>query len=211
MKAFVIILIAVILFGGLILLKIHLNGNAKKIGSPTKIANIESLENSIRTDSLYTIKDVLYRDSGILIALDNPGKSGAESYFDRKFKLNDYGNINMVYIFQYDSAKPLNKVSLDDAVMAKGKKMGRFQQLWSAKYIDTTDGSCKPLVKYLRSTMKGTGIIQNEETSYQPESINKMRVDCKYQVIDSLGRKTKADIMAIVDTSGIVTPVDKGD
>ncbi|HSZ86620.1 MAG TPA: oligogalacturonate-specific porin KdgM family protein, partial [Puia sp.] len=200
---------ALILFGGLIMLKLHLAADAKNKASTEKAADIPSLENRIKSDSLYIVKDILYKDSGILIALDNPGKSGAETYFDKKFKLNDYSNINMVYIYQYDTTKPLQQISLDDAIMAKGKKMARFQEIWVAKYIDTTDGSCKPLKKYLQSTIKNTDIFQTEETSYQPESIHKMRVECKYKITDSLGKKTDNDITASVDTAGLVTLVDK--
>ncbi len=208
MKAILIIIAALILFGGLILLKMHLAKDAGK--APTeKIADISSLENNIKTDSLYTVKDVAYRDSGILIALDSPGKSGAENYFDKKFKLNSYGNINMVYIYQYDSTKPLQHASLDDAIMAKGKKMARFEEIWVAKFIDTTDGSCKPLQKYLQSTMKNSESFKNEETNFQPESIYKMHVECKYKVTDSAGKKTLNDITASIDTAGSVMVIEK--
>jgi oligogalacturonate-specific porin protein KdgM len=208
-KALLIIIAALILFGGLIMLKMHLAADEKKNVETGKIADIPSLENRIKSDSLYIVKDILYKDSGILIALDNPGKSGAESYFDKKFKLNDYSNINMVYIYQYDTTKPLQQVSLDDAIMAKGKKMAGFQEIWVAKFIDTTDGSCKPLKKYLQSTTKNSDIFQIQETSYQPESIHKMRVECKFKITDSLGKKTDNDITASVDTAGLVTLVDK--
>jgi hypothetical protein len=208
-KALLIIIVALILFGGLIMLKFHLASDAEKKILTEKAADIPSLESRIKSDSLYIVKDILYKDSGILIALDNPGKSGAETYFDKKFKLNDYSNINMVYIYQYDTTKPLQQISLDDAIMAKGKKMARFQEIWVTKFIDTTDGSCKPLKKYLQSTIKNSDIFQTEETSYQPESIHKMRVECKFKVTDSLGKKTDNDITASVDTAGLVTLVDK--
>ena len=208
MKTLLIIIAALILFGGLVLLKMHLAKDAKK-SSTEKIADIPSLENNIKTDSLYTVKNVAYKDSGILIALDSPGKSGAENYFDKKFKLNSYGNINMVYIYQYDSTKPLQQASLDDAIMAKGKKMARFESEWIAKFIDTTDGSCKPLKKYLQSTMKNPASFKNEETNYQPASIYKMHVECKYRVADSLGNKMLNDITASIDTAGSVTVIDK--
>jgi hypothetical protein len=208
-KALLIIIAALILFGGLIMLKLHLAADAEKKVLIEKAADIPSLENRIKSDSLYTVKDILYKDSGMLIALDNPGKSGAETYFDKKFKLNDYSNINMVYIYQYDTTKLLQQVSLDDAIMAKGKKMARFQEIWVAKFIDTTDGSCKPLKKYLQSTIKNSDIFQTEETSYQPESIHKMRVECKFKVTDSLGKKSDNDITASVDTAGLVTLVEK--
>jgi hypothetical protein len=206
-KAFLIIVAALALFGGLVLLKMHLADAKKKPAG--KIADIQLLENNIKADSLYTVRDVLYKDSGILIALDNPGKSGAENYFDKKFKLNEYANITMVYIYQYDSSKPLQQASFDDAIMAKGKKMGRFQEMWVAKYIDTTDGSCKPLKKYLDSTMKVSESFKTEETNYQPESIHKMRVMSKYRVTDSAGKKTLYDISALVDTGGVVSSVEK--
>jgi hypothetical protein len=208
-KTILIIVAAIILFGGLILLKMHLAADAKNSGKSNKIADIPALENSIRADSLYTVKDVLYKDSGILIALDNPGKSGAETYFDKKYKLNDFGNINMVYIYPYDSAKPLQQVSFDDAVMAKGKKMGRFQEMWVAKFIDTTDNSCKPLKKYLQSALQNGVTMKTEETNYQPASIYKMSVETKYTSTDSSGKKTLTEVSALVDTGGNVTLVDK--
>jgi len=208
-KTVLIIIAALILFGGLIILKIHLNNDAQKRALTEKAADIPSIENRIKSDSLYIVKDILYKDSGILIALDNPGKSGAETYFDKKFKLNDYSNINMVYIYQYDTTKPLQQASLDDAIMAKGKRMARFQEIWVAKFIDTADGSCKPLKKYLQSTIKNSDIFQTEETSYQPESIHRMRVECKFKITDSLGKKTDNEMTASVDTAGTVTLVDK--
>jgi len=208
-KTFLIIIAAIIVFGGLILLKMHLSADANKKDLTAKAADIPSLENTIKADSLYTVKDVLYKDSGILIAVDNPGKSGTENYFDKKYKLNDYSNINMVYVYQYDSAKPLQQATFDDAIMAKGKKMGRFQEMWVTKFIDTTDGSCKPLKKYVQSSIKNPQSFKNEETNYQPESIYKMRVVCKYRFTDSAGTKILNDVTAIVDTAGNVTSVEK--
>jgi hypothetical protein len=208
-KALLIIIVAIMLFGGLILLKLHIAADLGNRKVAPKIGDISVLENKIKSDSLYTVRDVLYRDSGMLIALDNPGKSGAEFYFDKKYKLNDYGNINMVYIFQYDTSRPLQKASFDDALMAKGKKMARFQSAWTLKFIDTTDGSCKPLKKLLQQSMHIPASFQNEETSFQPASIYKMQVNCKYLSADSLGKKTLNEVTALVDTAGSITLVDK--
>jgi hypothetical protein len=208
-KSILIIIAALCVFGGLVLLKMHLAADANKKNVEARSADIPSLETSIKSDSLYMVKDVLYRDSGILIAVDNPGKSGTESYFDKKYKLNDYTNINMVYVYQYDSAKPLQKASFDDAIMAKGKKMGRFQEMWVTKFVDTADGSCKPLKKYLLAGLKVPATFKNEETNYQPESIYKMRVSCKYRLTDSADNKILNDVTALVDTAGNVTAVDK--
>ena len=152
---------------------------------------------------------MVYKDSAVLISVTNPDKSGTEAYFDKKYKLNVYDNINMVGIYQYDSAKPLQSASLEDAMMAKGKKLGRFQEEWSARFIDTTDGSCKPLKKYLQASLKNPASFKNEVTSYQPESIYKMRVVCKYRSIDSFGGKAINDITSVIDTSGHVISVEK--
>ncbi len=65
------------------------------------------------------MKEVVYKDSAVLISVTNPDKSGTEAYFDKKYKLNGYDNINMVGIYQYNSAKPLQSASLEDAIMAK--------------------------------------------------------------------------------------------
>ncbi len=173
------------------------------------IADTASLSAKLKSDSLYDVKEVLFKDSGVLIAVNNPDKSGTEAYFDKKYKLNGFANINMVYIFQYDPAKPLASASLEDAAMAKGKKMGRFQEEWVAKFIDTTDGSCTPLKKYLQSSIKSPDSYKNEMTTYQPESIYKMRVLCKYTFTDSIGAKVISSASALVDTSGKVVSVDK--
>ena len=167
------------------------------------------LSAKIKSDSLYEVKEVVFKDSGILISVNKPDKSGTEAYFDKKYKLNGYDNVNMVYVYQYDQAKPLQSASLEDAMMAKGKKMGRFQDEWTAKFIDTTDGSCKPLKKYLQSMMKRPESYKNELTNYQPESIYKMRVVCKYMLIDSLGAKAVNDITAVIDTAGNVISTEK--
>ena len=155
------------------------------------------------------MKQVLFKDSAVLIAVSNPDKSGTETYFDKKYKLNGFDNINMVYIFQYDSAKPLQSLSLEDAPMAKGKKMGRFEELWVAKFIDTTDNSCKPLKKYLQASIRNPESYKTEMTSYQPESISKMRVVSKYSLKDSVGTKTINSISAVIDSSGNVISVEK--
>jgi hypothetical protein len=203
--AILIVIITLAVFAGLIWAKM----NKDKKGKPSKIADINVLTLQIKGDSLYTVKDVLYRDSGILIAVTNPDKSGTEIHFDSKYKLNTFDNINMVYIYQYDSARQLEKISLDDALMAKGKKMGSFQQEWVAKFIDTLDGSCKPLKKYLTDSLKIKGSLNNEETQYQPESIHRMRVLWKYKIKDSAGAKPLAQITAVVDTAGKVLSTEK--
>ena len=147
-KIFLIIISALILFAALIELKIYVDKKSKESAlSELKIANIDSLQLKIKADSLYEVKAVFYKDSGILIAVSNPEKSGTDEYFNKKYDLNSYSNINMVYIFNYDSLKPIKNASLDDAIMATGKKLGRFQQEWTLKYIDTTDKSCRPLKK----------------------------------------------------------------
>ncbi|HLK29072.1 MAG TPA: hypothetical protein VKT28_10885 [Puia sp.] len=211
-KTFLIILAAVIVFGGLVLAKIYVDKNQKKqvvVVLSGQVADTSSLAAKIKSDSLYDVKEVLFKDSGVLISVSNPDKSGTEAYFDKKYKLNNFDNINMVYIFQYDASKPLQTLSFEDAAMAKGKRMGRFQEEWVARFIDTTDGSCKPLKQYVQSSIKNPGSYKNEMTSYQPENIYKMRVVCKYTFADSAGTKTINNISAIVDTAGKVVSVEK--
>lgn len=211
-KAFLIILAAVILFGGLILAKIYIDKNQKEKVVPAltgQVADTVTLTKNIKSDSLYEVKEVVYRDSAILISVANPDKSGTEAYFDKKYKLNAFDNINMVCIYKYDSAKPVQSLSLEDAIMAKGKKLGRFQEEWVAKFIDTADGSCKPLKKYLQSSLKNPDSFKSDETSYQPESIYKMRVMCKYRSTDSLGAKVISNITSVIDTSGKIISVEK--
>ncbi|HVM86790.1 MAG TPA: hypothetical protein VMT76_01290 [Puia sp.] len=174
-----------------------------------KNADTSLLLAKIKSDSLYQVEKVMFRDSAVLIAVNNPDKSGTEIYFDKKYKLNGYDNINMVYIFQYDSLKPLQSVSLEEAIMAKGKKMGRFQEQWENRFIDTTDGSCRPLKKFIQLSIKNPLSFKNELTTYQPESIYKMHVLCKYIYTDSSGAKIINNISALVDTSGNVSAVEK--
>jgi hypothetical protein len=208
LKAVLIVAAALAVFAILIFAKMYVVSESKK-NQPSKNADIDALKAAIKGDSLYVVKDVAYRDSGILIAVNNPDKSGTEIHFDSKYKLNSFDNINMVYIYQYDSLDPLSKVSLDDALMAKGKKMGKFQEEWVAKFIDTTDGSCKPLRAYLQDSMKIPGNVKNEETQYQPESIHHMRVVWKYKIKDSVGAKPIMQITAVVDTAGKIVSTEK--
>jgi hypothetical protein len=208
-KAILIILGAILLFAGLILVKWHLSSNAKEKSKGTHIADVLMLQNSIKGDSLYEVKEVTYRDSAILIAVNNPEKTGTDAYFNRKYKLNEYDNINMVYIYPYDSAKPLKSASFDDAPMATGKKLGQFQIEWVAKYIDTLDGSCKPLKKYLKSTLRDPDSFKNEETVYQPASIHKMQVICKFRAKDSLDSKFLHEVTAVVDANGNLISTEK--
>jgi hypothetical protein len=211
-KALLIIVAAIVLFGGLILAKIYISKSQKEkvvVALTGQVADTALLSKKIKGDSLYDVKEVVYKDSAILISVSNPDKNGTEAYFDKKYKLNEYDNINMVGVYKYDSAKPIRSASLEDAIMAKGKKLGRFQEEWVAKFIDTTDGSCKPLKKYLQSSLKNPASFKNEETSYQPESIYKMRVVCKYRSIDSLGAKSISNITSVIDTSGHIISVEK--
>ncbi|HXB43813.1 MAG TPA: hypothetical protein VNV85_07140 [Puia sp.] len=211
-KAFLIILAAIIVFGGLILAKIYISKNQKEkvvVALTGQVADTALLSKKIKADSLYDVKEVVFKDSAILISVANPDKGGTEAYFDKKYKLNVYDNINMVGIYQYDPKKPLPSASLEDAIMAKGKKLGKFQEEWVAKFIDTTDGSCRPLKKHLQASLKNPTSFKNEETSYQPESIYKMRVVCKYRSTDSLGAKTINSIISIIDTSGNIISVEK--
>jgi hypothetical protein len=108
----------------------------------------------------------------------------------------------MVYIYQFDSAKPLGTASPDDAIMATGKKLGRFQEQWTNRYIDTTDKACKPLKKYLQAKLLYPESFKNEETIFQPESINSMQVICKYRIKDSSGTTVLREITAVIDTGG---------
>ena len=211
-KSFLIILVAIIVFGGLIVAKMYIDKKQKQkagIALTGQIADTSSLARKIRSDSLYDVKEIIFKDSGVLISVSNPDKSGTETYFDKKYKLNVYDNLNMVYIFQYDSAKPLHSLSLDDAIMAKGKRMGRFQDEWVARFIDTTDNSCRPLKKYLQASLRNPYSYKNELTNYQPESIYKMRVICKYVYTDSAGQKIISNISSVVDTGGMVMSVEK--
>src|ERR1035438_259557 len=131
LNAILIVIGAIVLFGGLIWTKMYISAKEKEKAerlNSSKNANVVNLINAIKGDSLYDVKEVLYKDSAMIIAVDNPEKSGTEIYFDKKYKLNEYGNINMVYIYKYDSFKPLQTVSFDDALMAKGKKLGKFQE-----------------------------------------------------------------------------------
>jgi hypothetical protein len=204
MKAFLIILGAIVVFTALIELKIYLSNKYLRESREKEIknANIITLQNKIKSDSLYDVKEVVYKDSAVLIAVTNPEKSGTDEYFNKKYDLNGYTNINMVYIYQYDSAKPVKAASFDDAMMATGKKLGRFQQEWSLKFIDTADKSCTPLKKYLQTAMHYPGSFKNEETVYQPETITRMQVVCKYRSKDSLGKTILKEITAVVDTAG---------
>jgi hypothetical protein len=214
LKAIFIIVGALLLFACLIWTKMYI---AKKEREKTdllkssKIANIPNLESDIKGDSLYEVKDVLYKDSAVLIAVDNPEKSGTEAYFDKKYKLNGYENINMVYIYRYDSAKPLQSVSFDDALMAKGKKLGKFQDVWVSKFIDSLDGSCRPLRKYVQAKLNVPSSYKNQETIYQPESIHRMQVVCKYRSLDSLGAKVLNQVTAVIDSDGTIITVDSLD
>ncbi len=211
-KTFLIIFAAIVLFGGLILAKIYISRNQKEkvvVALTGQVADTALLSKKIKADSLYEVKEVFYKDSAILISVANPDKSGTEAYFDKKYKLNAYDNINMVGIYQYDPKKPLQSETLQDAMMAKGKKLGRFQEEWVSKFIDTTDGSCKPLKKFLQSSITKPGSFKIEETSYQPESIYAMRVECKYRCTDSLGAKSIINISTVIDTSGNIISVEK--
>ncbi len=207
LKAILIITTAFLVFAALILTKLYLSSAQKEKErgiAAGKIANIPLVEKSLKSDSLYEVRDVTYRDSAILIAVDNPEKSGTEAYFDRKYKLNGYDNINMIYVYKYDTGKPIQTVSFDDALMAKGKKLGKFQDEWVARYIDSLDGSCRPLKKYLQAKLKNPAGFVVEETLYQPENIHKMRVVCKYRSRDSLGVKTVSEVTALVDADGSI-------
>lgn len=208
MKAFLIILAALLLFGALFYSQQYLRSKAGasafKSGS---VADIRLLQETLRKDSLYQVRAVQYRDSGILIAVDNPDPTGTEVYFNNKYRLNSYSNINMVYIFQYDSALSLSTVSLEDALMATGKRMGRFQQEWTARFIDTADKSCMPLKRYIQLREPVPSSYRNEETVFQPASIFKMQVVCRYRAKDSSGAESLKTVTALVDTSGHIVSV----
>jgi hypothetical protein len=213
-KAILIIIVAILIFAGLILTKMYISVKEKEKAmrlESSKVANIHNLQLAIKGDSLYEVKDVNFRDSAILIAVDNPEKSGTEAYFDKKYKLNGYENINMVYIYKFDSGLSLQTVSFDDALMAKGKKLGKFQDEWVARFIDSVDGSCRPLKNFLKSKLNTPASFKNQETIYQPESIHRMQVVCKYRSIDSSGTKILNQVTAIIDSNGTIISVDSLD
>jgi hypothetical protein len=205
MKNLLIVISVLAVLGCLVLLKLYLNSNGylqKNKKMEQRIANIQKLQDDIRADSLYQVKDVQYKDSAILIAVANPDKSGTDMYFNKKFGINGYDNINMVYI--YDTSKSLDSVSFDDALMATGKKMGTFQDQWVANFIDSSDKSCKPLKKFLQQKMKFPESFKNEETVYQPASIHKMQVVCKYRYLDSAGNRQLKEVTAQVGADGSI-------
>jgi hypothetical protein len=209
--ALIIVLAALLLFAGLIWAKLYVTRKQQeklKEAAKTHIASIPRLEQAIRGDSLYDVRDVQFKDSAILIAVSNPDKSGTESYFDKKYAINSYGNINMVYIYGYDSAKFLQNAAFDDALMAKGKKMGKFQEEWVSKYIDSTDGSCRPLKKFLRDQMPNPQSFKNQETTYQPENIHSMHVVCKYRSLDKSGAPALNVVTATIGSNGSVLSAD---
>jgi hypothetical protein len=214
LNAIFIVIGAIVIFGGLIWTKMYISAKEKEKAerlNSSKVANVVNLINAIKGDSLYEVKEVLYKDSAMIIAVDNPEKSGTEIYFDKKYRLNEFGNINMVYIYKYDSFKPLQTVSFDDALMAKGKKLGKFQELWVARFIDSVDGSCRPLKNYLKAKMFAPESFKNQETVYQPENIHRMQVVCKFRALDSLGSKILSQVTAVVDSNGMIISVDSVD
>ena len=131
-KTLLVILIILVVFCGMILVKMYITTSMKESKKNIVIASIPTLQNNIKSDSLYDVKDVLYKDSAILIAVSNPDKSGTDIYFNKKYALNGYDNINMVYIYPYDSTKPLSAALPDDALMGTGKKLGKLQEDWVA-------------------------------------------------------------------------------
>jgi len=203
-KAFLIIVGGLLLFTALIELKIYLSNKFLKESQKKnlKVGNIASLTDEIKKDSLYEVKEVMYKDSAFLISVTNPEKSGTDEYFNKKYNLNGYSNINMVYIYQYDAAKPISTATPDDAIMATGKKLGRFQEEWTSRFIDTADKSCKPLKKFLLTKQNYPETFKNEETVYQPESINSMQVICKFRIKDSTGETILRQVTAVIDTGG---------
>ena len=201
-----------IVFGGLILAKVYVDKHArheKVLALSGEVADFNTLSKKIKTDSLYDVREVFFRDSAVLIAVANPDKTSMEAYFDKKYRLNHFDNINLVCIYQYDSLKPLSKMHLEDAIMAKGKRLGRFQDEWVSRFMDTTDGSCAPLKQYLKASIKNAASFKNELTSYQPENIYKMRVICKYSFRDTTWQKSVNDITALIDTGGKVVSLEK--
>src|SRR5580704_6909805 len=155
MKVFLIIAGGLLLFAALIGLKIYLSNKYLKesLKKTMKVANTDSLVRQIKLDSLYEVKDAIYKDSAVFISVTNPEKSGTDEYFNKKYNLTWFSNINMVYLYQFDPAKPLATASPNDAIMATGKKLGRFQEEWTNRYIDTADKACKPLKKYLQAEL----------------------------------------------------------
>jgi hypothetical protein len=207
LKTILIIFLILAVFAGLIGLKMYMSSDQyAKAKNPGMLKNADTLllENNIKADSLYNVKEVLYQDSAIVIAVTNPEKTGTDTYFNKKYGLNDYANIDMVYIFQYDSTKNLRTVSTDDALMGTGKRLGKFQDHWVAAFIDTADKSCKPLKDFIRQKSKYPESFKNEETQYQPENIHKMHVLCKYRLNDSTGKAQLKEITAVVGADGAI-------
>ena len=172
-------------------------------------ADINALEKQIRADQLYAVNDLQYKDSAVWIAVGNPEKSGTEEYFDRKYKLNSFDNINMVYVFQYDSARPLASQSPENALMAKGKKLGRFQEQWAARFINVTDGSCRPLNQFLKMDTLIPHSFDNIETTFQPESISRMKVVSKVRIKTDSGTTVISQVSALIDNNGNVLSAEK--
>jgi hypothetical protein len=211
LNTILILLGAVLLFSGLVWTKMYIAAKEKEKSEQlnrSHIANIQNLLAKIKGDSLYEVKDAIYRDSAVLVAVGNPDKSGTEAYFDKKYRVNSYDNINMVFIYQYDSATPLQTVSFEDALMAKGKKLGKFQDEWVSRFIDTLDGSCKPLNNYLKARLYSPASFKNQETVYQPANIHKMQVICKFRSVDSSGAKILNQVTALIDSAGTIISVD---
>ena len=173
-----------------------------------EVADFNEISKKIKADSLYEVKDVFFKDSAVMISVLNPDKTSMEAYFDKKYQLNHFDNINLVCIYPYDSLRPLSKMPLEDAIMAKGKRLGRFQDEWVSRFIDTTDGSCTPLKLYLKASIKNAASFKNELTSYQPENIYKMRVVCKYSFWDTVWQKAVGDVTALIDTGGKVVSLE---
>ena len=206
-KTMLVILLIVAVFAGMVYLKHYMSTPEYLSTHHLHNADIPALQASLKADSHYLVKQVAYKDSAILLAIDNPDKTGTDTYFNGKYALNSYTNINMVYVFQYDSAKSIDTMSTDEAIMGTGKRLGKFQEQWVAAYIDSADKSCKPLKKYLQAKMKFPDSFKNEETSYQPESVHRMRVVCKYSFGNDKGKTEERDVNAVIAADGTVVSV----
>ncbi len=204
LKTIFFIVTAAVLFAALIYTREHFTGRSGRPSSSQTKADIGSLLTRIRHDSLYEVKEALCRDSGILISVSNPDKTGTDIYFNRKYELNHYDNINMVYIYQYDSTRSVDHQRPEDALMATGKRLGRFQQEWESRFIDSADRSCIPLRKWIMSQQNRPGGFKNEETLYQPASIHAMQVVCKYRILTDSGASPLQTITAEIDSAGQV-------
>jgi hypothetical protein len=161
-------------FGGIIafIILLALIGRCSETNNVAQVEekqfNMDSLITEIKKDKSFDIKEIQYnaKDSSLNIAISNKNsvikkRDYSARYFNTMFFLDSIPKIEGVYLYAYNKDKPFQKKEYLDGF---GQRFARYKNKFDKQFINSWDGSCRPVEKYLKSILNDPSSLEINNT-----------------------------------------------